>query len=137
MNQDHLTLLARTRSLLLLSQRELGALSGASRRTVRRLAMAVHPRDPALSADLAKAGQTTLAALGLAPPAGSQGHSLGSADLKHVVDSVVCAAVDASGVASVPTRAGLLAAVVRAKALGLSLDALQAGLGAVPAAAKR
>jgi transcriptional regulator with XRE-family HTH domain len=126
------------------TQRSLGALLGVSARTIMRyeagnavsyqtdfvkLAPLVYPRDPALAAELARAAGTTLEALGV--------KTAREPTSRHLVDAVVCAAGDAIDVPVRAVRPALLAAVVRAKELGLGIDDLISGLApASPARAK-
>jgi DNA-binding XRE family transcriptional regulator len=119
------------------TQEGLGKLVGASRRTAQRWATGrstipsfkvhelvrhLHPHNRDLAHRMAVASGTTLLALGLErPPAGSS-HA------RHVGDSLVCVAAEALSMAPGAVRPALLAALVRAKDMGLSLDAAEAAL---------
>lgn len=82
------------------------------------LAHDVFPKDKALAEKLATAADTSLEALFPKP----------SPAAVAMADAVVCAAADAMQVAPRAVRPALVAALARAKALNLSLDALQASL---------
>jgi hypothetical protein len=124
--------------------------TGASRRTVQRwfskesspgnhhlqeLARHVFPVDRELAAELAEAGGSSLDALGLlaretlanAPPPVPAPPPLAAEDL---VDSVVCAAAEESGLAPRAVRPVLLAAFARARALRMDVAAVERGLRA-------
>ena len=132
-------LVTRARFTLGLSQEQLGDMLGVSRRTVIRwsdgstpsqsqvvtLAKAVYPTDPALASALAVAAGTRLAEIGLGAPA-ETGPVLPVKEL--VVDSIVCAAAEASVTTPQSARAGLLAALDRAATLGMSSEELRAAL---------
>jgi hypothetical protein len=147
MSRNALALSFEARKVLNLNQRTLGELLGLSRRTIQRwdaqqtapapsdigrLAIAVHPRDPKLAAQLAAEAGTTLDALGLIapsppppplpppPPAPA-----------HLTDVVVCAAAEALSVPPQTVRPPLLAAFRRARELGLSVDDVERTLRAV------
>lgn len=119
-----------------LTQREIGALLGYSRRTIVRwtahgtgaidadwctLARAVHPKDPELAARAAKAAGETLQSLGIVPatPPAPVRPPLATADL---VELVVHAAADAVDMAPRAIRPALLAALDRMAAVGLTGD---------------
>ena len=82
------------------------------------LAREVFAKDKALAAKLAAAADSSLEALFPKP----------SPAAVAMADAVVCSAADAMQVAPSAVRPALLAALARAKSLGLSLDALQASL---------
>jgi hypothetical protein len=149
-------LLARAQGALGVSQGRIGILAYASERTGQRwatgraapipehfghLAAAVYPVDPALAAELAAAGDTTLVALGLekppepppppappAPDAASPRAPSPALPLQPAVDSIVCAAADAVDLLPKQLRPALLAAVMRAKELGIDLETMETGL---------
>jgi len=81
----------------------------------------LYPVDPALAAEVAEAGETTLIALGLEKPPTPLPPD-------RIVDSVVCAAADAMEALPRLVRPGLLAAVVRARELGIGLETIEAAL---------
>jgi hypothetical protein len=126
-----------------LNQRTLGELLGVSARTIQRwqrggttllpsqvarLAAALHPRDPALAERVAKAGGTSLAELQVGTPPRAP-------TLRHLVDSMVCAAADAMDVLPSAVRPALAAAFGRAYEMGVSVETVQAELApAAPAA---
>ncbi len=133
-------ILTRTRRVLGESRVGLAVRVGASKRTGQRwasgesfptaiqlleLARHVLPRDRRLAADLAAKAGTTLDAI--APPAPPAAPPVAT---EHLVDSVVCAAVDASGLASSVVRPALLAALERARSLRLDLLAIEGSLRA-------
>jgi len=147
--------------VLSLNQKELADLVGSSQRTVQRwvvrrgglypdhvtkLAVAVHPRDPALARRLAATIGQTLESMGLvvppapapvvpaAPPPVASPEP--SPSLPLLVESVVSAAAEALDVSPRLARPAVLAAVERAKAAALSVDDLLAVLRP-PAPAKR
>jgi transcriptional regulator with XRE-family HTH domain len=137
-------LISRARLVLGMSQAQLGDMLGAARRTVIRwntgsrpsaaqvitLAKAVHPKDPALASALARAAGARLEEIGLgapkAPPSPLAKES--------AIDSIVCAAATASVGTPQAARAGLLAGLDRAKALGVSAEELASALRAGGAA---
>ncbi len=135
-------LLARTRQALNMVQLELALSVGASRRTGQRwdagqsmpgphqwiqLAERVYPIDAALAAELAAAGDTTLAALGLVkPPATGATAATRTCTDAHLVDSVICAAASAIDATPQAIRPALIAAFARAGEMGLSVDAINA-----------
>jgi hypothetical protein len=135
------------RRLLIHGQKELGALMGASRRTVQRwdsghggptpdqlarLVVAVHPLDAALAGRLAAEAGTTLEALGLVlpPPPPAQPPAAVAPPpppppppvSPRLVDTVVCAAAEALDVPPPAARPVLLAAFGRAHEVGLSVQ---------------
>jgi hypothetical protein len=128
-------LLDQTRRALLVSQNELSARLGVSRRTgqrwnqgkgpygtdLHRMAGMVFPVDAALAAEIAEAGGTTLEALGvLPPPPPAPAPPVAPPD--RVIDAVVCAAAEAMQMAPQNVRPALLAAFTSAKDLGLTVD---------------
>jgi hypothetical protein len=129
-------LLHDARGVLQVTQNGLGEMLGASRRTAQRwaagasfpsaaqlasLAALVHPREPALAAQLAEAAGSSLERLGIVPPVTGPSAAL-------MVDSVVCAAAEAMDALPRVVRPALLAAVRRARQLGLTLEAVEAAL---------
>jgi transcriptional regulator with XRE-family HTH domain len=130
------------RRALGLSREKLGKLLGWSKRTMARwegghssvspgslgkLAQHVHPVDPKLADEIARAGGATLESLGLvapvtaaAPPAPVPGHVM--------VDAVVCAAADALKAVPDTVRSALLAAFRRARELRMTVDDVEAAL---------
>ncbi len=110
-------------------------------------ARAVFRKDPALAAELATMGGTTLQALGLvvAPPAQAavavapapQSRPFGPGSTAAVLDSVVCAGADLHGYPTGHVRQILAASGARALELGLTMQALVQGLAAAAAGAKK
>jgi transcriptional regulator with XRE-family HTH domain len=140
------SLLSETRSALNLTQVELARLIGVSRSTGQRLdagraslsqaqyfqlAKAVYPRDAALAAQLASRGGTTLEALGLVPPV----TPTPATSPAQLAESVLCAAAEAMDLSPRLVRVGLLAAMARARELGVSNEVIEAALRAMEAAA--
>ena len=134
-------ILLRAQQTLGMTQTQLGAIIGASRKTVARwqnhaqtfsprqihaLASAVHPVDPDLAAEIAAFGGTTLETLGIVVPTPSQLPP--APTLAHLVDAVVMAAVEANGQLSPQIRPLLSAAFERAAAMGLSVTDVARGL---------
>ncbi len=129
-------LVVKAQAVLGLTQETLGDLLGVSRRTVIRwnggstpssvqliaLAKAVHPKDAALASALAFAGGARLSEIGLEPAAPDL------ASRAVVIDAIVCAAAEAGAVTPQAARAGLLAALERAAALGVSSEELRRAL---------
>ena len=134
-------------------QRGLAEALGVSDRTVSRyyggganvspaqchaLARAVFPRDPALAAEVAAMGGTTLQALGLGapppvlPPAARAPASQG-VSTAYLLDAVVCAGADLHGYPTGHVRAILAASFARAMELGLTMEVLAKGFAAKPA----
>lgn len=111
------------------------------------LARAVFPKDPALAAEVATLGGTTLAALGLgAPPlpspavagplaVGAPPAPLGTS--AALIDAVVCAGADLYGYPTNHVRAIVAASLARALELGLTMEAVAKGLAPKPAAGDR
>jgi hypothetical protein len=146
-------LIIQARGLLRVSQGELGELLGSSRRTGQRwegsgsvpmdpqlhqLAGLVHPHDPKLAADLARAGGTTLEKLGIElppppPPVALPPPPPPPPPPEDVVDAVVCAAAEAIDIMPRAIRPALLAAFTRARRIGLSVEAVERALEATAA----
>jgi transcriptional regulator with XRE-family HTH domain len=131
-------LVARAQLALGLSQQQLGDMLGVSRRTVIRwnkgsaptrddvltLAKAVHATHPELASELAKAPGTRLHEIGLAPlPVAPNPLAK-----ELAIDSIVCAAAEAALSTPQAARGGLLAALDRAKALGVTSEELRTAL---------
>jgi transcriptional regulator with XRE-family HTH domain len=132
------------------TQHELGQLLGLSRRTVSRwaskhsrpstselqkLAGAVHPKDPALAAKLAREGGETLESLGIVKP--SPPALIAPAPVvtvkpfpptRLVVESVVCAAAEVMQASPSAVRGVLRAAFARARGLGLTVEEMDEAL---------
>lgn len=149
-------LLIRVQQALGVSQRELGNLIGASRRSIIRwqqrgtillaptweeLARACYPHDRDLAAQCAAYAGQTLEGLGLerppsppqVPAANPLPPTVASAPARprmvpgHMADSVVCAAAEAMQVTPQAIRPGVLAVLERVVALGMTAEeALQA-----------
>jgi hypothetical protein len=137
-----------------LNQEQMGKLIGVSRRTMSRwsgsipgvteqqvytLARAVHPKDPAIAAELAGHIGQTLESLRIvapppppvpAPPPPPPPRTLPPIPL--MVESVVCAAADALETKPAAVRDALSAAFVRAKRMGLSVEEVVAALAPAP-----
>ncbi len=149
MRESVKALLFEVRSLIHGGQQELAALAGVSRRTVQRwdsgsssvssldlekIAAALHPKYPEMAARVAAATGRTLVDLGLeAPPrapvaAGPTVPSYSVQNVRHLVDSLVCAAADASGVLPSALRPALLAAFTRARELSLDVPTVERAL---------
>jgi hypothetical protein len=135
-------LFIRAQLALGLSQRALGESLGVSLRTVSRwtregpnlredqfhdLARRVFPRDAELAAQLARAGHESLESLGIVAPSP---RSLAAVPLRALVDAVVCSAAEALGSSPGPMRSALLAALQRARQLGLDAATLERELAA-------
>jgi len=157
-DSDATALVAEAQRVLGHTQETLGKMLGLSRRTVSRwgnhssgptpgnlhaLARAVHPRDPALAAKLARAGGETLERLGLvkpapppAPPVTATAPPRPFPPTRLVVESVVCAAAETMQASPAAVRGVLRAAFARARALGLTVEEMDDAL-AEPAAASR
>jgi len=134
--QDPPGLVERARLALHLNKRGLARALGLSPRTVyrwnkrtalprkvtlRELAVKLHPVDPALAADLAVAGGTTAAAMGLMSRVKAAPGALAA-------ESVVGAAADVLGLPPKAVRTAVAASLHRAQALGLTVEALLAAL---------
>jgi hypothetical protein len=146
MTIDPRTLFETCRSLLGVTQEELGRMLGVSRRTAQRwssqgipsyelidLARLVHPRDPALASQIVTALGTTLEAQGIvrpAPPPPPAQHSSAQPPPTPdgIVDAVVCAAAEAMEMMPKEVRPGLYAAFARAKEIGLTVDVIERAL---------
>jgi transcriptional regulator with XRE-family HTH domain len=137
MPHDRRALFELSRQALGTTQQELGQMLGVARRTAQRwaasgipsysladLARVVHPRDPALAGEIARAAGMTLEAAGIAqrpaPPPQSPPDG--------VVDAVVCAAAEAMELMPKEVRPGLYAAFARAKEIGLTVDVIERAL---------
>jgi len=139
-------LLLRTGITLGMPHREIAQLLGVSRRSVSRwskdgtfmtvehgvtLAKLVHERDPSLAAELAALAGETLVTLGLeAPPAAPKTPVAPAVAPAKLVDAVVCAAAEAMDVSPRAIRPALLAALRSAREVGLTMESLEALLGA-------
>jgi hypothetical protein len=132
-----------------MTQRDFGVAVGSSHRTavrwdagqslpgdddMRAAAALVHPSDRALAAEAADAIGETLESLGLeaapAPPAPPLAPAAPppAASIEHLVDSIVCAGVEASGQMPGELRPFLHAVFKRALDLHLTLDAIEQAL---------
>lgn len=136
------SLVLQAQEALGMSLSSVGKVMGLSRRTMSRwmrdrgtsmypsraeaLARAVHPRDADLAARIAAAGGLTLAHLGLKTTAETTLEQTASMR----VDAVVCAAAETLDASPRAVRPALLAALRRAREVGLSLDQLEAWLAA-------
>jgi hypothetical protein len=143
-----------TRELVALAQRALGMTHakfgvalGASQRTSARwaagqssltprqlgeVARLVHARDAGLAAEIARAAGESLESLGIVgppPPAPPAAPAKTSPDAKaarrFAVDSVVCAAAEAIDVGPAAVRQALLAALTRARQMGLRAEEVE------------
>jgi hypothetical protein len=145
-------LLQRAQLALHTTQGGLGVIAGTSIRTGQRwavgqtvpapfllcdLAAKVHPVDPALAADIAAAGGSSLEALGLVePPTPPPAPALPPTEATfspprdRVVDSIVCAAADAMDMLPRQIRPALLAAFTRARELGIAIEDVESALAA-------
>jgi hypothetical protein len=85
--------------------------------------------DHALAAELAASVGKTPEAFGIPSPAPTATARL-DIDPTHILDSVVCAAADAASMLPSAVRPALLAAIRRARQLGFTLEAVEAGLAA-------
>jgi hypothetical protein len=144
-----------------IGQKQLGEMLGSSHRTAHRwqvgqshptehqlheLARKVYPQDPALAAQIAQAGDTTLEALGVvappppppplppvvAPPAPPPPPPRPPAE--EMIDAVVCAAAEAMNMMPAEIRPGLLAAATRGRKLSMTMAEAERGLLATMAA---
>jgi hypothetical protein len=126
---------------------DLAKLIGSSRRTVQRhswegglsseahyqiLIQAVHPKNPALAAQLAAARGTSLEALGIAVPAPPSDPTR-----REHADSVVCAAADVLQLPPSAIRPAIAAAFARAGELEVTFAGLVRHLSDENAALKR
>jgi len=98
--------------------------STPGRVTIGQIAALLLPIDPALAEELAAAAGETLASLGIARPDARPSPLL--------IDAIVCVAADAADMTPKMIRPALLAAFQRAKAAGLDVTAVVAGLSAKP-----
>jgi hypothetical protein len=127
------------------SSAKIAPLVGSSKRTVDRwfageshpsdaqvvkIARLVHPRNPALAAQLAAAVGETLVTLGLVQVRPPPAHA-------HLIDAVVCVAAETINVPSLALRPALLAAFQRARELGFTLEDAEKALAAGATAAAR
>jgi len=139
------------------SQKDLGEKLGVSRRTAQRysrsgvpfhlmpdLARLVYPHDDSLASDIARGAGQTLESLGLVkpPPAKPPAPPPPPSPPEGVVDAVVCAAAEAMEMMPRDVRPGLLAALVRAREIGVPIDLVERVLrkgvqGAAPSAKGR
>ena len=144
--QHRLELVARAQRLLGVSNEALGALAGLSRRTVTRwyakhspvtaislgdLAPHVYPHDAALASEMHDIAAAFAARLHLPapPPLPSPPEAaIPEATRALFTGAVVLAACDAMASAPRVGRAGIAAAVKKARELGLTLEDLDAGL---------
>jgi len=128
-------LLTQARRVLMQNQRQLGEMVGVSLRTVQRwetkvgypsagniqaVADAVRPHDPALASEM-----DTFAPRPVPPPpvdSPSAEKSKAPPPAPVLVDSVVCAAAEATALAPQAIRPAVLAAFVRARDAGLTPD---------------
>jgi hypothetical protein len=141
-SREALPLVFQAQNTLVMSQAQLGALLGISRRTVIRwatrsrpsteqvitLAKAVYPKDRDLAAALAQAAGTRLDEIGLEAPPSPVVAAPSAATVEVMVDSIVCAAATAGSTTPQVARATLLAALDRAAALGVSPSDLRVAL---------
>jgi hypothetical protein len=125
------------------SQEAFGERLGVSRRTVSRwmgrsvmsldagacdaLARAVYPHDPALAARLVATRGATLEDAGIVSPPAPVAPPP-PAPPPYLVDVVVCAAAEALDASPRVVRPALLAALKRARAVGLDMDAMEKAL---------
>jgi DNA-binding XRE family transcriptional regulator len=138
-------LCATARLAMLMNQSKFAVAVGSSLRTVQRweagrsspvpagihrIADAVRPHDPELAAEI-----DTLSPRRAAPPAvvsEPPSPAQGPVSATILLDALVCAAAEAMGAAPQTVRPALLAAFARAKATGLTIDAVIAGLTPSP-----
>lgn len=97
-----------------------------------KLARLVHPRDPALAAQIASAAGGTVESLGIAPPAPPP-----RASPAQLVEQVLYAAAEAADLSPRAVRPALVAAFRRASQARLTLDEALAALEAQNAAEAR
>ncbi len=147
-SRTHLQLVLEAQRVLALSQEQLANHFGSSKRTMQRLTAGksmvypqylttlaghVHPRDPALAAELAAAAGKTLQGLGIVkaqPPAPPPPPPMP----RHLAaDAVVCVAAEGMNVSPVAVRGALLAAFRRARELGLSCEEMERALAGAAA----
>jgi transcriptional regulator with XRE-family HTH domain len=162
--REAVSLIIRAQMALGLTQEQVGARLGASRRTVSRwighqssptidhlttLARIVHSTDAALAAQLAAEAGQTLQSLGLVqpmprfePPPAASPHPPAPPPravppVALLVESIVCAAAETLQVAPSGVREALRSAFARARGLGLTVEEVDAALSppaAVPTA---
>jgi hypothetical protein len=155
MAYDPVALFSRAQLAMGLTQEQLGAKLRVSRRTAQRyaasgapsdalkpLAALVYPHDRDLAAAIAAAAGTTLEELGIfppPPPPPAKPAPIAAPPEPRapppppppplppdgVVDAVVCAAAEAMDATPHQVRPGLLAAVQRARAIGVSLEQIE------------
>jgi transcriptional regulator with XRE-family HTH domain len=138
LNRDVTALVIRARISARLSQAQLGAALGLSKRTMGRverrqsrlavseviaLARLTHPHDLDLARELAAAASETPESLGL-----TTSNPMLTLPTKLVVDAVVCAAAEALAIAPGPVRLALHAAFKRAREMRLTLEDVEAAL---------
>jgi hypothetical protein len=139
MAEDISVLLIQTRRALHLSQRELGERLGMVKRTMQRweargaillpshiriLATALYPENPALAARMAAYGHTSLRELGLEVPPPALLPPVAPLATSILVDSILCVAADAIGVAPSAIRPALAKAFLRAREVALDVSAV-------------
>ncbi|HEY6461437.1 MAG TPA: helix-turn-helix transcriptional regulator [Polyangiaceae bacterium] len=157
-SSDCLELITQAQRTIGMSQRQLGELVGASRRTITRwfgggstpeldalqaIARAVYPHDASLAAALAAETGQTLVSLGIEMPPPPPAPVVVAAPpppelagpparpfppARLVVDSIVCAAAESMQCAPSAVRDVLRAAFARARGLGLTLEEVEEGL---------
>jgi transcriptional regulator with XRE-family HTH domain len=118
-----------------MSRDQVGTALGWSKRTIGRweagrtavypkaildLALLVHPVDPVLAGEMARAAGSSLVELGLEPA--------GGATPPILADAIVCAAADAMRSIPETARAGLLAAFRRARELRMTVEEVERAL---------
>jgi DNA-binding XRE family transcriptional regulator len=153
-------LLSEAQHALGLTQETLGVRLGVSRRTMGRwvagdngptiqqwadLAGHVHASDPALAARIAEEMGESLVSLGIvppAPPAAAAALPAGppprpAIPMSDLVDSIVCAAAEATATTPQSIRPALLAAFDRAASVSLTVDDVRATLRPAGAATDR
>ncbi len=147
MGSDHVALLTQARwAVGAASQGEFGEMLGVSRRTgqrwmrghstptpteLQRMAALVYPRDADLAEQLAQAAGASLVALGLVKPSPPQAPPAAPAPplpVEDVIEAVVCAAADAMDESPRRVRPALLAALQRARRMGLTVEAMEEAL---------
>jgi hypothetical protein len=149
MSSSSLPLLLEARQVLQLTQRGLAPFVDSSLRTVERIhagrsslsrdqwaviARAVHAKDPDLAARIAASQMATLEQFGIAPPspppAAPPVAQSSSAPSSRDLDSLLCAAADAMNAPPRAARPVIVAAFVKARDLGLSIEAVATALEA-------
>jgi hypothetical protein len=141
--EDRLALVSRAQDVLALGQQQLADVANVSRRTItrwyakhstpshfefERLARAVHPKDAALAASLARAAGSTLEELGLVPPAPPPPPPAPPAPpprpfppTRLMAEAVVGVAADRMQCQPSAVRGAIQAAFACARGLGLSI----------------